>query len=172
MDLSIIKMNMDHYWIKREGVVNKILFQGRTFYNKFERVNAKLSQTVIKQHTAGEIVAAHSLIDKHKKVQNIVIDYNGKNPERFYHRTRQLLLKENFENFTAYKTKTEGHLHIYIHINNSKLQEAIQIGKKISMKLAEKQPKEWRVFPNINIPNEYNILILPYEIYALEPDVS
>lgn len=92
MDLKLIKMLTDHYWIKRDEVVDKILFKGRTFYNKFEKVNSTLSQAVINQHLKGEITVAHSLINKLGKVENIVIDYNGRDPERFYHKASPLML--------------------------------------------------------------------------------
>jgi len=172
MDLKLIKMVSDHYWIKRDTVVEKLSFKGRTFYNKFEKVNAPLSQNVINQHLKGEITVAHSLINKHNKVENIVIDYNGRDPERFYHKTQLLLREEGYINFTAYKTKTEGHLHVYIHKGHTTLPEAIQLGKMLSMKLATKQPKQWKMFPNNDMPDEYNILTLPYEVYAKERGAS
>ncbi|MBD3824177.1 MAG: DUF1882 domain-containing protein [Epsilonproteobacteria bacterium] len=172
MDLKLIKMVSDHYWEKKDTVVSKLTFKGRTFYNKFEKINAPLSQSVINSHLKGEITVAHSLVNKHGKVENIVIDYNGRDPERFYHKTQLLLREEGYINFTAYKTKTEGHLHVYIHKGHTTLQEAIQLGKLISMKLAAKQPKQWRMFPNDEMPDEYNILTLPYEVYAKERGAS
>jgi len=172
MDLKLIKIVSDHYWIKRDSVVNKISFRGRTFFNKFEKINESLNQTIINKHLKGEITVAHSLINKFNKVENIVIDYNGRDPERFYHKTQLLLREEGFINFTAYKTKTEGHLHVYIHKGHTDLKEAIQLGKVLSMKLASKQPKQWRMFPNDDMPPEYNILILPYDVYAKERGAS
>ncbi len=172
MDLKLIKMITDHYWIKRDTVVDRINFKGRTFYNKFEKVNELLSQSIISKHLKGEITVAHSLVNKRNQVENIVIDYNGRDPERFYHKTQLLLREEGFINFTAYKTKTEGHLHVYIHKGHTTLQEAIQLGKMLSMKLAAKQPKQWRMFPNNDMPDEYNILTLPYEVYAKERGAS
>lgn len=172
MDLKLIKLISDHYWIKRDTTVSKINFKGRTFYNKYERVDETLSSAVINSHLKGEITVAHSLVNKHNKVENIVIDYNGRDPERFYHKAQLLLREEGFINFTAYKTKTEGHLHVYIHKGHTTLQEAIQLGKMISMKLAAKQPKQWRMFPNNDMPDEYNILTLPYEVYAKERGAS
>jgi len=172
MDLKLIKIVSDHYWEKKDKVVNKISFKGRTFYNKFERVDAPLNQSVKNKHLKGEITVAHSLINSQGKVENIVIDYNGRDPERFYHRAQLLLREEGYINFTAYKTKTEGHLHLYIHKGHTTLNEAIQLGKMLSMKLAAKQPKQWRMFPNNDMPLEYNILTLPYEVYAKERGAS
>lgn len=172
MDLKLIKMITDHYWIKRDSVVDKISFKGRTFYNKFERVNEPLNQAVINQHLKGEITVAHSLINKYNKVENIVIDYNGTDTERFYHRTQLLLREEGFINFTAFQSKSSGHLHVYIHKGHTTLHEAIQLGKTLSMKLATRLPRQWKIFPNDEMPIEYNILTLPYEIYAKERGAS
>ncbi|MEA1917823.1 MAG: DUF1882 domain-containing protein [Campylobacterota bacterium] len=172
MDLKLIKMLTDHYWQKSSAVVDKLNFKGRTLYNKYEKVDKMMTQNVISQHLKGDITVAHSLINSRGKVENIVIDYNGRDPERFYHKAQLLLREEGFINFTAFKTKTEGHLHVYIHKGHTTLQEAIQLGKMISMKLAAKQPKQWKMFPTADLPNEYNILNVPYEVYAKERGAS
>lgn len=172
MDMKLIKMITDHYWLKHDTMVNKIDFKGRILYNKYEKINSTLSQSIIDQHLKKQITVAHSLINKHNKVENIVIDYNGTDTQRFYHKAQLLLREEGFINFTAFETKTKGHLHLYIHKGHTTLQEAIQLGKMISMKLAAKQPNQWRMFPNADLPLEYNILNLPYEVYAKERGAS
>jgi len=172
MDLKLIKMVSDHYWIKSDTVVDKISYKGRTFYNKYEKVNKTLNQQIINQHIKGEITVAHSLINSRDKVENIVIDYNGRDPQRFYHRAQLLLREEGYINFTAFETKTPGHLHLYIHKGHTTLQEAYQLGKTISAKLAAKMPKQWRVFPTQDLPLEYNILNIPQEVYAKERGAS
>ncbi len=172
MDLKLIKMVTTHYWQKSDSVVDKISFKGRTLFNKFEKINKTLTQSVINQHLKGEITIAHSLIDAKGIVENIVIDYNGRDPERFYHRAQLLLREEGYINFTAFNSKTDGHLHVYVHKGHTTLQEAIQLGKMISMKLAAKQPKQWKMFPTDELPTEYNILTLPYELYAKERGAS
>ena len=172
MDLKLIKMVTTHYWQKSDSVVDKISFKGRTFFNKFEKIDKTLTQSVINQHLKGDITVAHSLVDAKGIVENIVIDYNGRDPERFYHKAQLLLREEGYINFTAFTSKTEGHLHVYIHKGHTTLQEAIQLGKMISMKLAAKQPKQWKMFPTDELPSEYNILALPYELYAKERGAS
>jgi len=172
MDLKLIKMVSDHYWVKSDTVVDKISYKGRTFYNKYEKVNKPLNQAIINQHIKGDITIAHSLINSRDKVENIVIDYNGRDPQRFYHKAQLLLREEGYINFTAFETKTTGHLHLYIHKGHTTLQEAYQLGKLISMKLASKMPKQWRVFPTQDLPLEYNILNIPKEVYAKERGAS
>ena len=172
IDTSLIKMITDHYWIKRDSIVEKRTHNGRVFFDKFEKINEPLTSNIINKHLKGEITVAHSLINRYDKVENIVIDYNGRNTERFWHRAQLLLREEGFINFTAYCTKTPGHLHLYIHKGHTTLQEGYQIAKMISAKLAQKMPREWRVFPDPDLPREFNILTLPYELYNKERGAS
>ncbi|MFW5614630.1 MAG: DUF1882 domain-containing protein, partial [Campylobacter hyointestinalis] len=142
------------------------------FYDKFERINEPLSYGVQKDHEEGKIIAAHSLISKDNKVENIVFDYNGRTPERFWHKAQLLLREEGFINFTAYQSKTPGHLHLYVHKGHNTLSEGYQIANKLSIMLAQKLPKEWRMFPTLDMPIEFNILALPYELYQKERGAS
>lgn len=167
-DLSLIKMASSHYFVKRDRIVNKFTYRGRYFFDRFERINANLSSSLIKEHLEHKIIIAHDLIDKSNCVENIVFDYNGFNPERFWHRAQLVLREEGFINFTAYKTKTKGHLHLYIHKGHTTFNEGCQLANKLSLLFASKMPVQWRVFPTINLPKEYNIMILPYEVYQKE----
>lgn len=172
IDLTLIKMITDHYFIKRDTILQKIEYKGRYFFDKFERINEPLSYGVQKDHEEGKIIAAHSLISKDNKVENIVFDYNGRTPERFWHKAQLLLREEGFINFTAYQSKTPGHLHLYVHKGHTTLNEGYQIANKLSIMLAQKLPKEWRMFPTLDIPIEFNILALPYELYQKERGAS
>ncbi len=172
IETALIKMITTHYYIKRDAIVSKIEYKGKLFFNKFERVDEPLNFKVIKDHEDGKIVAAHSLINQFDKVENIVFDYNGRAPERFWHRAQLLLREEGFINFTAYKTKTEGHLHLYVHKGHTTFAEGCQIANLLSTKLAMKLPREWRMFPTMDMPKEYNILTLPYELYQKERGAS
>ena len=111
-------------------------------------------------------------INAHDKVENIVFDYNGFNAERFWHRAQLLLREEGFINFTAYETKTPGHLHLYVHKGHTTFQEACQISKMLGAKLAQKMPTEWKMFPSLDIPKNFNILIVPYNVYKKERGAS
>ena len=50
-------------------------------------------------------------------------------------------------NFTAYNTKTPGHLHLYVHKGHTELGEGERLVKTLSMKLAQGLPKEWKCLP-------------------------
>lgn len=166
-DLRLIKIDTSHYYRFDNSLMNKVDYNHKIFFDKFRRVDAMLSAEVIKRHLNNEIIVAHSLI-KDKKVENIVIDYNGTDDAGFYHKAQLLLRKEGFLNWTAYKSKTRGHLHIYIHKGHTDLLEAYFLSKTLSTKLEKLAPKQWRVLPSSDIPPSFNILVLPYEVYAKE----
>ncbi len=172
VDVSLIKMVNSHYWIKRDKIVNKVTHKGRLFFDKYERIDQPLSRSIMNEHDERKIIVAHSLINEQDKVENIVFDYNGRNTEKFWHRAQLMLREEGFLNFTAYESKTPGHLHLYVHKGHTTLQEGYQIAKTLSMKLAQKLPREWKMFPNPDIPREFNILNLPYKVYAKERGAS
>ncbi|WP_459879597.1 DUF1882 domain-containing protein [Campylobacter concisus] len=172
IDTSLIKIITTHYYIKRDTIVNKIEYKGKIFFDKFEKINEPLTYNVMKEHEDGKAVIAHSLINASDKVENIVFDYNGRTPDRFWHRAQLLLREEGFINFTAYETKTPGHLHLYVHKGHTTLNEACTLANMLSAKLSQKLAKEWRMFPNQDMPKEFNILTLPYNLYQKERGAS
>ncbi len=171
-DMALIKMITSHYYIKRPNIVSKLEHNGRMYFNKYERVNEMLSPSIIKEHLEKKITVAHSLISDRNIVENIVFDYNGTQTERFYHRAQLMLREEGYINFTAYKSSSYGHLHLYIHKGHTTFEEACQLGNKLSALLSQKLPNQWRVFPTLDLPREYNILALPYEVYQKERGAS
>ena len=172
IDTSLIKIITTHYYIKRDTIVNKIEYKGKIFFDKFEKINEPLTYSVMKEHEEGKTIIAHSLINASDKVENIVFDYNGRTPDRFWHRAQLLLREEGFINFTAYETKTPGHLHLYVHKGHTTLNEACTLANMLSAKLSQKLAKEWRMFPNQDMPKEFNILTLPYNLYQKERGAS
>ena len=63
-------------------------------------------------------------------------------------------------------------MHLYVHKGHTALVEAYQIANKLSALLAQKIPQEWRMFPSMDMPREFNILVLPYELYQKERGAS
>lgn len=169
MDLKLIKIDTTHYYQRISGLGTKVNYMGRILYDKYERIDGALTSMLIQKHLHKEIAIAHSLIlGRGNKVENIVFDYNGRSPDRFYHKAQLLLREEGFLNFTAYNSKTPGHLHLYVHKGHTELGEGKRLAKTLSMKLSQKISKEWKVFPNDEVPNNFNILALPYEVFAKE----
>ena len=44
IDTSLIKMLTDHYWVKHDKVVIKTIYKGKTFFDKFEKVNKQIGR--------------------------------------------------------------------------------------------------------------------------------
>ncbi len=151
-----------HYWIKRDHVIEQIHFNNRTFFSKYERIDDELTDDLIMEHLQHKITLAHALILPERRIENIVIDYNGNDAKHFFHHLKRQLQLQGIENFTAYQSKTPHHLHVYLHYAAMPLQEGIQLGKIISKKLSDNLPGQWRIYPNDNLPEAYNILNLPY----------
>ena len=172
MDMKLIKMYTSFYYKKVDGLGQKIQYMGRLLFDRYERVDSMLTSQIIRDHLAGKIVVAHSLILPNNKIENIVFDYNGRNPDRFYQKAQLMLRNEGFINFTAYNSKTSGHLHLYIHKGHTDLGEGQRLAQLLSLKLGQKIPLEWRMFPNNNLPKDFNILALPYEVFAKERGAS
>ncbi len=168
VDVTLIKLIKKPYFIKRDKILNKITHKGRTYFDKYEQVDAMLSRTLMNEHSDKKITIANPLINERDKVENIVFDYNGRDPEKFWHRAQLMLREEGFLNFTAYESKTPGHLHLYIHKGHTTLQEAYQLAQRLSTKLAQKLPKQWKMYPSPDLPREFNILNLPYKLYKKE----
>ena len=173
VDISMIKLNRSYYFEYKGKIISKVSYKGRTFFDKYEKIEKNLSLQIMTEHIEGKKIVAHDLINRKRNiVENIVFDYNGRDPEKFWQRASLLLRDEGFLNFTAYNSKTPGHLHLYIHKGHTTLSEAIQLGKALSLKLASKLPRQWRMFPNDEMPSEFNILNLPYGLFKKERGAS
>ncbi|MDR1451970.1 MAG: DUF1882 domain-containing protein [Helicobacteraceae bacterium] len=168
LDLKLIKMQTTHYYQKRAGAGSQISFRGKTLYDKFYRVDQALTLALLNDHFAKKITIAHDLILPGDMVENIVFDFNGIDARRFYHRAQLLLREEGFLNFTAYESGGDGRLHLYVHKGHTAFNEGCQLAKTLSAKLSQKLPTQWRVFPTLDLPMEFNIMVVPYGVYAKE----
>lgn len=172
MELKLIKLDTTNYYQRVDGIGQKVTHMGKILYDRFELVNTMLTSQVIRMHMEQKICVAHSIIKRNNKIENIVFDYNGRNPDRFYHKAQLLLREEGFINFTAYESKTPGHLHLYVHKGHTDLGEGKRLARLLSMKLSGLSPTEWRMFPNDEMPPSFNILALPYRVFAKERGAS
>ncbi len=55
------------------------------------------------------------------------------------------------------KVSLPGHLKLYVHKGHTTLSEVYQIATRLSVMLAQKLPQEWRMFPSLDLPREFNI---------------
>ncbi len=152
------------YYIKRDYVVEKIEFRNRTFYAKFEKINQPLEKQIIKEHLNKKITIASPLI-KDGYINNLLLIYKGDDGAKFYHIVKQLFTAIKIEKYYILKGKSEKHIQVFIPVHKMDLDEATKKLQVISRSLELKLPLEWQTLPNINLPIDYNIFTLPYEIY-------
>jgi len=155
-----------HYWQKMPEVCERLRFENRTFFSKYRRIDAPLTDTLINRHRAREITLAHALVNRDGRVPFIVIDYNGDAPRHFYHHAGKVLGTLGYDDMVTFYSKTPQHLHLYIAAGGAALQHAVEMGKIISAKLEEKMQRQWRVFPTDSLPEAYNIMNLPYTLFT------
>ncbi len=152
----------DHYWLKHPKVIETVVYHGRTFLSKYERIDDYLTDELIEKHRSRKITLATSIP---ADADYFVIDYNGDAKELFYHKVAKILRMQGLDTFAAYESKTPSHLHLYVHCGDISAPKREELGKIISDKLAEKLQKQWRIFPNSGLPDAYNILNIPYNIF-------
>lgn len=164
--ITPLQLNLDrsHYYVKRRSIVEKITFDHRTFYAKFERIDETLSDTVISQHLDRQYTIAAPLL-KQGKTNYLVIEYRGSEPLRFYHTSRHMMQTLQIEEYLFFEGKKHHYIQLFIPVDTLSLKEADENVRKISDALATRLPKEWKSFPDITLPESYNIITLPYGEY-------
>jgi len=65
--------------------------------------------------------------------------------------------------YYIYQGKDPERLQVFIPVNNLSLEEADTQLRSISDALKEKMTKKWKCLPCSTLPNEYNIVTLPYK---------
>jgi hypothetical protein len=150
--------------VKRPAIVEKIVYAHRTFYAKFERIDEALSDTVIDQHLEREFTIAAPLI-REGRSDYLLIEYRGREPQRFYHISRHILQTLQIEHYDYFQGKKPHYVQLFIPVEKLTLEEADSSVRAISDALETRLPREWKSFPDITLPESYNIVTLPYAPY-------
>ncbi|WP_408997836.1 DUF1882 domain-containing protein [Sulfurovum sp.] len=152
----------NYYYIKRSTIAEQIQFDNRTFYAKFERIDEPLTPLLLKQHQDRQYTIAVPLLqDDHTNY--LVIEYKGEEYQRFYHLIKHLFKTLEISDYHIYQGKDVERLQVFIEVENLSLEEADQALQKISSALEEKMTKKWKGLPCVSLPQEYNIVTLPYQ---------
>jgi hypothetical protein len=161
-----LKLDRSHYYIKRRQIVEKITFDQRTFYAKFERINEPLNDMIAAQHLNRYHVIATPLL-RDNKTNYLVLEYRGAETSRFYAMSKHLIHSLFIKQYHYFQGKKRDYLLLFIPVESLSLEEADEQVRQISDALATRMPKEWKCFPDKTIPECYNIVTLPYEIFAI-----
>ena len=162
MKVFDLEFDIDHYYIKRSAIVEKIVFDNRTFYAKFEHIEDPLTPLILKQHFHREYTIAVPLL-KENKTNYLLIEYKGEEHQRFYHLVKHLFKTLDIEKYHIYEGKDVERLQVFIEVNNLSLEDADAKLQELSDALKEKMTKKWKCLPSSSLPKEYNIVTLPYK---------
>lgn len=152
----------DHYYIKRSKIVGKIAFHGRTFFPRYERINAPFTSLLWQQHLDKEYTIALPLL-KDGKTDYIVIEYEGGEHARFYHLVKYLFGIHNITDYHIYQGKDPKQIQVFIKVPSLPLDVAHAKLEALSQALEQQMTKEWKCLPSMHLPQAYNIVTLPYQ---------
>ncbi|RRS30116.1 MAG: hypothetical protein P794_08680 [Epsilonproteobacteria bacterium (ex Lamellibrachia satsuma)] len=82
---------------------------------------------------------------------------------RFYHLAKHLFKTLGITAYQIYQGKYDETIQIFIEVSSLSLQEADTKLLEISNALKEKLTKKWKCLPSSSLPDDYNIVTLPYK---------
>jgi len=155
-----LEFDTEFYYIQRDMIVDKIKFNNRTFYSRFEKIDTPPTPLLIEQHLNREFTIALPLITNNY-TNYIVLEYEKEETNYFYHLLKHLLKSLYITEFYTYEGSINGVVQIFIPIENTPLKEAYKKIKIIKQILELKSSKRCKIFPDENLPKNYNKIIIP-----------
>ncbi len=165
MKVAILDLEfcVHHFYIQKSSIVEKIVFNNRTFYSKFEEAQTDLTPILRQQHFSNEVTLAVPLIKESDTVNYLVIEYHQEDWNQFYSLLKYLLKSLNIENYQCYFNSKKMLFQLFIPRDNIPLETAYKEVENIQHHLAVKSKKSYKIYPNKFLPKNYNIIVLPTE---------
>jgi len=160
IQIDDLEFNSDYFYIQNKSIVEKIIFNNRTFYSKYEKFSAPISSILFKQHQENELSLAVPLV-YNDKVNYLVIEYLQEDWKTFSALIQHLLKTLKISDYSIYHHPKKELLQIFIHKDNIPLETAYKDVDEIKFILEFKSKKSYKIFPNRNLPKNYNIITLP-----------
>ena len=163
MKIAILDLEFSakHFYIQNNSIVEKITFNNRTFYSKFEEVNTNITPILMQQHLLNEITLALPLIEENDIVNYLVIEYHQEDWNQFYSLLKYLLKSLNIENYKCYFNSKKMLFQLFIPRDKISLEMAYNQVENIKHHLELKSKKSYKIYPNKFLPKNYNIITLP-----------
>lgn len=155
--------NTNHFYIQSDTIVEKIIFNNRTFYSKYKKIKTPIPQEIIEQYKKDELTLALPLVEG-DIVNYLVIEYYQEDWQSFYSLIKHLFKTLNIHNYVAYRNPNKELLQIFIQHMQTPLSKAYKDVERIKQTLEFKSKKSYRIFPNKNSPKSYNIITFPLNI--------
>jgi hypothetical protein len=158
-----LEFSNECYYLQNKSIVEKVTFNNRTFYSKFKKISTPLTHILLKQHQENEISIAVSLVEKNDLVNYIVIEYHQEDWSRFYSLIKHLLKSLSIEEFSCYRNVKKELFQLFIPRSKITLNNAYKEVEILKHHLELKSKKSYKIYPNIHLPKDYNIITLPIE---------
>jgi len=155
-----LEFNTEHFYIHKTSIVEKVIFNNRTFYSKFQKITTPLTPNLLKQHQNSEITLAVPLVEN-ELVNYIVIEYHQEDWSIFYSLLKYLLKSLNINDFFTYRNDKKELLQLFIPRERISLKDAYEEVENIKHHLELKSKRSYKIYPNRNLPKNYNIITLP-----------
>jgi len=161
IELLDLEFNGQYFYILKESVVEKVTFNNRTFYSKFEKHQLPLGANLLQLHQNNEITLAVSLINNNNSSHYIVIEYQQEDWNLFYALLKHLLKSLNIVTFQAYFNPNKNLFQLFIPRKKSDLELIYREVESIKHLLELKAKKSYKIYPNKHLPKNFNIITLP-----------
>jgi hypothetical protein len=162
LKLFDLDLHTEYYYLKHPKIVQKIHFNQRTFYAKFQKITEPLTPLLVKQHLSRAYTLATPLV-VNNSVHYMYIEYRGEEVDRFYHLIAHLFKRESIKEYTIYEGKNEKRIQIFIKAHSITLEEAEAFLTNLSHKMKKHIAFGWKCLPSTSLPPDYNIATLPYK---------
>jgi len=162
IQIDNLEFNSDYFYIQTDSIVEKISFNNRTLYSKYRKNYTPLNPTLLKQHQDNELTLALPLIENNC-VNYLVIEYFQEDWRSFYALIKNLFKTLNIEEYSVYQNSEKTLLQIFILTPNTALEVAYKSVEEIKHHLKLKSKNSYKLYPNKNLPKNYNIITFPYQ---------
>jgi len=160
IELLDLEFNGQYFYILKESVVEKVTFNNRTLYSKFEKHQLPIETNILQQHQKSEITLAVSLVENNSS-NYIVIEYQQEDWHVFYALVKHLLKSLKIVNFKAYFNSSKNLFQLFIPREKTELELIYREVENIKHLLELKSKKSYKIYPNKNLPKNFNIITLP-----------
>ena len=157
-----LEFNSEYFYIQNKSIVERVSFNNRTFYSKYERFYTPLTSLLLKQHQDNQVTLALPLIEN-EHVNYLVVEYSQENWQAFHALIKHLLKNLNIKEFVSYRNENKNLLQIFIKRPQLPLKIAYKEVEDIKHLLELKSNKSYKLLPNNNLPENYNIITFPLE---------
>jgi hypothetical protein len=160
IELLDLEFNSEYFYIQKKSIVEKVTFNNRTFYSKFEKYKMPISFDLLQEHKNNGISLAVPLVEENF-VNYIVIEYQQDDWNVFYSLLKHLLKSLDIVDFQAYINTDKELFQLFIPRDKMGLDIVYKEVENIKHLLELKSKKSYKIYPNKNLPKNFNIITLP-----------